>query len=163
MKDSVSVGTINKPKTDEIPGMRETKLAKRKLPRLFWVTLAALCFAIAIVGIFLPLLPTTDFMLLAVICASKGSKRFERWIRNNRLAGPMIYAWESERAIPLKAKCLSITTLIASIIIIYVHVHFHWLLWLALAILIPVGIYIATRPTPTGTWQREMPLEKPPK
>lgn len=157
MRESVSSRPVDQAQTSESLSMRETKKARRKLPRVLWVVLAGLCFGLGVLGIFLPLVPTTDFMLLAVICASKGSKRFERWIRRNRLAGPLIYAWESERAIPRKAKCLSIIMLIFSVVVIYLHVQFHWLLWTALAILIPVGIYIVTRPVPTGTWQREAP------
>ena len=54
-----------------------------RLIRLIWVVLAGVSFTIGVLGIFLPLLPTTVFMLMAVYCASKGSSRFEAWIRSH--------------------------------------------------------------------------------
>ncbi|MFC0267966.1 YbaN family protein [Kushneria aurantia] len=126
----------------------------RRLRRGFWIALAALCFGIGVVGIFLPLLPATDFMLLAVICASKGSKRFERWIRRNRLAGPLISAWEKERAIALPAKIVSLSMMVLSGWVIWIHTGFSWVFWLLAAVLVAVGAFVASRPRPTRRWQR---------
>ncbi|MFC0338994.1 hypothetical protein SAMN05421848_0518 [Kushneria avicenniae] len=132
------------------PDPAEEGRMRSPVNRAIWVTLAALCFAIGIVGIFLPLLPATDFMLLAVICASRGSKRFERWIRRNRFAGPLIRAWEEERAIPLPAKIVSIAMMFFSAWVIWIHTGFNWVFWLLLIVLIAVGTFVATRPLPSG-------------
>ncbi|ARS54594.1 YbaN family protein [Kushneria konosiri] len=126
--------------------------------RGIWIALAALCFGIGIVGIFLPLLPATDFMLLSVICASRGSKRFERWIRRNRFAGPLIRAWEEERAIPLPAKIVSIAMMFVSAWVIWIHTGFNWLFWLLCLVLVMVGAFVATRPLPSSRW-RERPTD----
>lgn len=77
--------------------------ARSPLARALWVALAALSFGIGVVGIFVPLLPTTEFMLGAIYCASKGSPRFEAWIRSRRYVGPLIKNWECERAISRRA------------------------------------------------------------
>ncbi|MCA1773268.1 MAG: YbaN family protein [Halomonas sp.] len=69
-----------------------------RLIRLMWVVLAGLSFSIGALGIFLPLLPTTVFMLMAVYCASKGSPRFEAWIRSRHYVGPLLVTWEQEKA-----------------------------------------------------------------
>lgn len=132
------------------PDRAEEGRVRSPINRAIWVTLAALCFAIGIVGIFLPLLPATDFMLLAVICASKGSKRFERWIRRNRFAGPLIRAWEEERAIPLLAKIVSIAMMFFSAWVIWIHAGFNWVFWMLMGVLVIVGIFVATRPLPSG-------------
>ncbi|ART61975.1 YbaN family protein [Kushneria marisflavi] len=124
--------------------------ARAPIKRALWITLAALCFGIGVVGIFLPLLPATDFMLLSVICASRGSKRFERWIRRNRFAGPLIRAWEEERAIPLPAKVVSIGMMFFSAWVIWIHTGFNWVFWVLLMVLILVGTFVATRPLPSG-------------
>ena len=71
-----------------------------RLISLMWVMLAGVSFSIGVLGIFLPLLPTTVFMLMAVYCASKGSPRFEVWIRSRHYVGPLLITWEQERAIP---------------------------------------------------------------
>jgi uncharacterized membrane protein YbaN (DUF454 family) len=60
--------------------------------------------AAGIVGIFLPLLPTTPFVLLAAYCFSRGSARCERWLLEHPRFGPMVRDWRLHRAIPLRAK-----------------------------------------------------------
>ncbi|OHV12892.1 YbaN family protein [Kushneria phosphatilytica] len=116
---------------------------------MIWIGLAVLCFTIGVLGIFLPLLPATDFMLLAAICASRGSRRVEQWIRRNRLSGPLIAAWENERAIATPAKMLSLTMMAVSLWVVWLHVGLAWPFWLVLAILLVVGSYVASRPRPS--------------
>lgn len=139
------------------PDRRRADRQRSPLRRGIWITLAALCFGIGVVGIFLPLLPATDFMLLAVICASRGSKRFEYWIRRNRLAGPLIRAWEDERAISLPAKIISITMMFVSAWVIWIHTGFSWLFWLLCLVLLAVGTFVATRPLPSRGWREHTP------
>jgi len=66
---------------------------------------------LGIVGIFLPLLPTTPFLLLAAALFARSSPRFYRWLLNNRWLGSYIRNYREGRDIPLKAKILSITFL----------------------------------------------------
>jgi uncharacterized membrane protein YbaN (DUF454 family) len=60
--------------------------------------------ALAILGIFLPLLPTTPFLLLASACFLRGSQRMHRWLLGNPLFGEYIRNFEEKRGIPWKAK-----------------------------------------------------------
>ncbi len=69
-----------------------------------WLALGHLAFAVGVVGIFVPLLPTAPFVIVAAYCYSKGSKRFEAWIINHPKLGPAVILWRSHRMIPLKAK-----------------------------------------------------------
>jgi uncharacterized membrane protein YbaN (DUF454 family) len=64
--------------------------------------LAAL--ATGVIGLFVPLLPTTPLVLLAAFCFSRSSPRLERWLLEHRRFGPMIIDWRTHRAIPLRAK-----------------------------------------------------------
>ncbi|MCM2971506.1 YbaN family protein [Larsenimonas suaedae] len=128
------------------------------LPRVCWIVLAALCFAIGVVGIVMPLLPATDFFLLAVICASRGSKRFERWIRRNRLAGPLIRAWEEERAVPTTAKVVAVISMVLSLSLLYWHIGLHWSFWLCVGILAAVALFLLSRPAPSAAC-RHRPLK----
>ncbi|WKE64440.1 YbaN family protein [Gallaecimonas kandeliae] len=68
---------------------------------LRFVYLAAgwLAIALGILGIALPLLPTTPFILLAAWCFAKGSPRCHRWLRQNRWFGQMVRDWENSRGL----------------------------------------------------------------
>jgi uncharacterized protein len=77
------------------------------------VLLAAgfVCVGLATLGVFLPLLPTTPFLLLAAACFAKSSHRFYRLLLGNRVFGPLIRDWREHRAIPLRAKVLAIVAM----------------------------------------------------
>ncbi len=75
---------------------------------------------LGVAGIFLPVLPTTPFMLLAAACFARSSPRFHRWLLAHRTFGPIVGEWERHRAIPWRAKLWAIglmsSTLAASIV-----------------------------------------------
>ncbi len=56
--------------------------------------------ALGMVGVVLPLLPTTPFLLLALLCFSHGSPRFYHWLYQHRVFGQSLRAWQEERRIP---------------------------------------------------------------
>jgi uncharacterized membrane protein YbaN (DUF454 family) len=64
------------------------------LRRAIYIAIAWVGFALGVIGAFVPLMPTTCFMLLAVWAASRGSPRFADWIREHPHFGPAIIAWE---------------------------------------------------------------------
>lgn len=55
-------------------------------------------------GVFLPILPTTPFVLLAAACFARGSENFHRWLMEHHLTGPMIRAWYEHRSMPAGVK-----------------------------------------------------------
>jgi len=75
--------------------------------RLLWATAGAVSLLLGIAGIFLPLLPTTPFVLLAAFCFSRGSARVEQWILAHPRFGPMVREWRAHRAVPRRAKQLA--------------------------------------------------------
>lgn len=83
-----------------------------------WVLIVAGTFfvGIGIIGIFLPLLPTTPFLLLATACFSRSSKRFYNWLVNNKRFGKYIKNYREGKGIPLKVKVSSILLLWITII-----------------------------------------------
>ena len=71
--------------------------------------------AIGVIGIFVPLLPTTPFVLLAAICYSHGSERFHTWLLEHPRFGPMIHSWREHGAIGIRAKLVGATMVVLSI------------------------------------------------
>jgi uncharacterized protein len=75
---------------------------KTILVALGWISLF-----LGFIGIFLPLLPTTPFVLLAAFLFSKGSKRTHDWLLSQPTLGPMIREWNAHRVIRRRAKLLA--------------------------------------------------------
>jgi len=120
-----------------------------RLISLMWVMLAGMSFSIGVLGIFLPLLPTTVFMLMAVYCASKGSPRFEAWIRSRHYVGPLLVTWEQERAIPRRAKLAAVSMIALSALITAWSLGPGWTRWGVITLLMLIAVWLATRPEPT--------------
>ncbi|TNH84836.1 YbaN family protein [Aeromonas sobria] len=74
------------------------------MKRWFLMALGWLAFATGIVGIVLPLLPTTPFMLLAAALFARSSPRFHRWLLTHRWFGPPIVDWQQYRGIRRHAR-----------------------------------------------------------
>ena len=75
--------------------------------RYFFIGMGSLFLVIGIVGIFLPLLPTTPFFILTAICYNKGSKKFHSWLIGHRVFGLLIIDWQKNRVIKNKYKLLA--------------------------------------------------------
>jgi uncharacterized membrane protein YbaN (DUF454 family) len=75
--------------------------------RPLWLLAGWLALLLGFIGIFLPLLPTTPFVLLASFCFSRGSQRWEHWLLHHRVLGPVVQDWRASRAVPLRAKQLA--------------------------------------------------------
>lgn len=78
-----------------------------------WLLVAAgfLFVALGIVGVFLPVLPTTPFLLLAAACFARSSERFYRWLINNRWFGAYVRDYREGRGVPAKVKIFSVALL----------------------------------------------------
>ena len=76
--------------------------------RYLLIFCGALSLVLGIIGIFLPLLPTTPFILLTAACWAKASPRFHNWLYHHRHFGPIIQNWENNGAVPRKAKFFAI-------------------------------------------------------
>ncbi len=73
-----------------------------------------LSIALGAIGLFLPILPTTPFILLAAACFAKSSPRFHAWLLRNKTFGPLIQNWQQHRAVPRHAKRMAIITILVS-------------------------------------------------
>jgi uncharacterized membrane protein YbaN (DUF454 family) len=72
--------------------------------KLFYNAAGCICVGLAFLGLFLPLLPTTPFLLLAAFCFSKGSARLHQWLLSHPTMGPIIRDWNEKRVIRPRVK-----------------------------------------------------------
>ncbi|MBH1988162.1 MAG: YbaN family protein [Burkholderiales bacterium] len=79
-----------------------------RLQRGLLVLAGVASLVLAALGVVLPGLPTTPFVLLAAACFAKASPRLHAWLLRHRWMGPMVRDWEASHSLPLKAKCLAI-------------------------------------------------------
>lgn len=85
--------------------------------RILYIALGGISLGLGILGIFLPMLPTTPFLLLTAALWCKGSPRLYRKLMDNRHLGTYIRNFRENRAIPLRAKIISVTMLWATILL----------------------------------------------
>lgn len=78
------------------------------LVRGLLIVAGSLCVALGLVGMFLPLLPTTPFLLLAAACYARASRRFYEALLASRTFGPVILEWRRHRSVPYRTKLSAI-------------------------------------------------------
>jgi uncharacterized membrane protein YbaN (DUF454 family) len=83
----------------------------KNMTRILYLTIGTLAVGLAILGMILPLLPTTPFLLLAAVCYARSSSRFYHWLLTNPWFGQYIRYYREGRGIPLKQKIVTLTLL----------------------------------------------------
>ena len=84
---------------------------KQKWVRILLITAGTLSVGLGILGIFVPVLPTTPFLLLAAACYARSSERFYDWLLNNKYFGNYIRNYRQSKAAPLRVKVLTLALL----------------------------------------------------
>ncbi|MBM4444907.1 MAG: DUF454 domain-containing protein [Chloroflexi bacterium] len=84
---------------------------RRGAARALLMFIGTLSLALGIAGVFLPLLPTTPFVLLAAACYARSSRRFYGWLLTNRLFGRYVRGYIELRGVPKKVKVVSLLAL----------------------------------------------------
>ncbi len=122
--------------------------AHRRLPRLAWLAAGSLCLAAGVIGIVLPLLPTTPFLLLAAFCFGRGSQRVHDWLLAHPRLGPPIEAWRRYGAISRRSKILAAAAMAAAFGASIILGAPRFALVAQAIVLVAVGSFIFTRPAP---------------
>jgi hypothetical protein len=90
------------------------RLKRSRMLRILFVATGTVCLVLGVIGILLPVLPTTPFILLSAACYARGSRRFYIWLMENRWFGPLVRAFRDERRIPKKAKWAATIAIVAT-------------------------------------------------
>lgn len=121
--------------------------------RLFFAGLGTLFVVLGVAGIFLPVLPTTPFLLLAAGCYARSSSRVYNWLLNHSMLGPIILEWRRYRSMPYRAKIIALALIALSFTVSIVFFVPYWQAQLAMAV---SGLLL-------GTWIYRIPSRDDPR
>lgn len=114
--------------------------------RGLWLAAGGLCLGLGLLGVVLPVLPTTPFLLLAAACFARSSPRLHGWLLTHPTFGPPIRNWEDNGAISRRAKRLAVGSM-AAVLALSVVLGLSWRVLVPQALLIAVGAgFVLTRP-----------------
>ena len=118
------------------------------MARLVALILAYFFLALAIVGIFLPGLPTVPFLILTAWFAARGSDRLHSWLYAHPHLGKLLIDWEQQGAVSRTGKVIAVLMLITSWVVMYHRLNNVWGLVGIAVLFTAIATYLVTRPEP---------------
>jgi len=121
------------PRQDAAPEEHSPNASSLAPPRTrwLWLLLAYASLGLGIIALFIPGIPTTEFVLLSAWAAGRGSPRLQRWLEQHRLFGPMIHNWRHGRVVARRAKISASLMMSLCLVIMLFTVKRHWVIVLA--------------------------------
>lgn len=129
------------PGSDGTPG----KLAPAGT-RWLWLALAYASLGIGILAIFIPGIPTTEFILLSAWAAGKGSPRLRRWLENHPAFGPMIHHWRHGKVVARRAKLSASIMMSLCLVIMLLTIKQRWIIVIAAIGMTAGALWMWSRP-----------------
>lgn len=118
------------------------------LRRWPYLLLAWLALVLGVIGIVVPGLPTTPFILVSAWAAARGSARLHRWLQAHAVFGPMIRDWQAQRAVSRRAKWVATLSMLACAIIFFATAPRVWMAASGSAVMALVALWLWLRPEP---------------
>ncbi len=115
--------------------------------RAAYLAIGLLCVGLGVLGVFLPVLPTTPFLLISLWAFSRSSLRLERWLLEHKRFGPRLLAWRLHRVIPLPAKLAAWGSMVASLTLMIVTGRSVIAIAGAASVMAIGATYVASRPS----------------
>ena len=116
--------------------------------RYVYLILGWLAVALGLIGILLPVLPTTPLMILAAFLFTRGSPRARAWLIEHAHFGPHIRNWEADGAIDARAKRLAVGVMAGVFAVSALLGLAWWILLIQATCMGPAALFILTRPNP---------------
>ena len=117
--------------------------------RVLWLLTGLVAVAIGAVGVVLPLLPTTPFLLIAAFAFARSSTRLNNWLREHRSFGPLISNWQRDGSIDRKVKRTAIIVILMTPVISWLFGTPLWIIVCQIVVLSAAAVFILTRPLPS--------------
>ena len=117
------------------------------MKKIILITIGWLCVGLAFVGTFVPGIPTTIFLIVALWAFAKSSKKFHSWLLNHKRFGPILQNWETHKVVPRKAKILMVILQISAVIIFHYSLQNIYLTAILTIILVFVARYVLSLPS----------------
>jgi uncharacterized membrane protein YbaN (DUF454 family) len=124
------------------PEINNENTARQKFVRALFFVAGTVSLALGTIGIVLPILPTTPFLLLAVACYCRSSKRMTRWVLTNKYFGSYIRRYKEGKGIPIKTKIVALAALWITISYSALFIVNRW--WIVQLILFVIAIAVST-------------------
>ena len=119
------------------------------MKKLILLIVGWLCVGLGFVGIFIPGIPTTIFLIIALWAFARSSKKFHAWLLNHQRFGPILRNWESHKVVPIKAKIVMVILQILVVIMVQYTFNNLFATIALLIVLILVASYVISLPSKT--------------
>ncbi|RFB01706.1 YbaN family protein [Parvularcula marina] len=116
--------------------------------RALWLLLGMVAVGLGAVGVVLPLLPTTPFLLFAAFAFARSSERWHQWLVHHQIFGSLIEDWNRYGAISRSAKTVSVLSMLAVVLISVALKVPALVLAVQAMVLMMVAIFVLSRPSP---------------
>lgn len=114
--------------------------------RMLWIALAYAALGLGLVGIVVPGLPTTPFVLVAAWAAAKSSRTLHAWLLDHRLFGPMVRDWQARGAVSRRAKRMATGMMALCAVIMFATAPKWWMAATGTACMAAVAAWLWRRP-----------------
>jgi uncharacterized membrane protein YbaN (DUF454 family) len=119
--------------------------------RLGYLLCGLVMLALGIVGAFLPVMPTTIFLILATACFARSSPRLERWLLQHPRFGPPLRLWREQGAVSRRGKWYAALGMALGFALFWREAHPSLLVWIVVAaVFVASAAYVLSRPLPVN-------------
>ena len=117
------------------------------MKRTILISLGLLCVGLGFVGVFVPGIPTTIFLIIALWAFTKSSEKLRYWLLNHKRFGPILNNWQEHKVVPRRAKILMVVLMSLAVILFYYSSQSLILTIGLIIILVLVAIYVISLPS----------------